>query len=205
MTFPELERITLRTDGSFRNRRHRKHHLGEIFSYRLSNASMLNMIALDHTGTSPFEELDMDMINSFPLDYMHLVLLGVFKRLIQIWTGTWNKKWRSNKLGQRERTEIDRRLRYIRFSYPTEFHRIPLALNGGNLKATELRSILLYTGPAVFKGILSREQYDHFLYLHIGIRILASETQVYNTILTLLNCVQRAHSFSNIVLILFQH
>ena len=129
------------------------------------------------TGTSPFEELDIDMIHAFPLDYLHLVLLGVFKRLIQIWCGTWNKKWRKHKLGQREINEIDRRLRLIQFSYPKEFHRIPVSLKGGNLKGTEFRSILLYTGPAIFKDVLPRLKYEHFLHLHLGIRILASESQ----------------------------
>jgi hypothetical protein len=37
-----------------------------------------------HIGESPLEQLDIDMISSFPLDYMHLVLLGVFKRLVMI-------------------------------------------------------------------------------------------------------------------------
>lgn len=119
------------------------------------------------------------MIHSFPLDYMHLVLLGVFKRLLQIWTGSWNKKWRTHKLGNHHLEAINRRMRLIRFSYPKEFHRIPTSLkNVGGLKAVELRSILLYSGPVLFKGILSKEKYEHFLYLHIGIRLLSSETEV---------------------------
>lgn len=103
---------------------------------------------------SPFEDLDLGMITSFPLDYMHLVLLGVFKRLIQIWCGTWNKKKGiRHKLSYKDLREIDRRIKAIRHTYPNEFHRIPTGLKGGNLKAVELRSLLLYTGPAIFKGI----------------------------------------------------
>lgn len=133
-----------------------------------------------HKGVSPFEELGIDMIDLFPLDYLHLVLLGVFKRLLAIWTGTWNKKWRKDKLSLRQLAEIDRRLKLIRLSYPKEFHRIPVTFkNVKSWKAVELRSLLLYTGPVIFKGILPPKLYKHFLYLHLGIRILASETQVY--------------------------
>ena len=131
-----------------------------------------------HAGDSPFEQLDIDMIKAFPLDYLHLVLLGVFKRLINIWTGSWNKKWKTHALSQRQLQEIEARLMELRLSYPKEFHRIPTAITKGGLKGVEYRSLLLYTGPVVFKGILSKEKYQHFLYLHMGIRILASQSKV---------------------------
>ena len=118
------------------------------------------------------------MIFSFPLDYMHLVLLGVFKRLIKIWCGTWNERIQTHTLSKAKLKKIDDRLKLIRSTYPGEFHRIPTGLNGGSLKATELRSILLYTGPVIFEGVLTPEQYQHFLYLHLGIRILVSEKKV---------------------------
>lgn len=130
-------------------------------------------------GTSPLEELDIDMIKSFPLDYLHLVLLGVFRRLLLIWTGCWNKKWRRNRLSNRQINEIDRRLRLLRLSYPSDFHRIPTSIKRVKcLKGVELRSLLLYTGPIVFRGVLPEVYYDHFMYLSLGIRILASEKKV---------------------------
>jgi hypothetical protein len=151
--FNQLENVVLRTDNSFRKRINKNHHKGD----------------------SPFEQLDIDMIYSFPLDYMHLVLLGVFKRLILIWTGKWNKKKLKHKLGTRERVDIDQKLRNIRKSYPKEFHRIPTKIDEiKKWKAVELRSFLLYSGPAILKGNLSPEKYEHFLYLHFAIRILAS-------------------------------
>ncbi len=110
--FNQLENVVLRTDNSFRKRFNKN----------------------PHTGDSPFEQLDIDMIYSFPLDYMHLVLLGVFKRLILIWTGKWNKKKLKHKLGTRERVDIDQKLRNIRKSYPKEFHRIPTKIDEENGK-----------------------------------------------------------------------
>lgn len=64
-----------------------------------------------HVGTSPFEELrNIDMIHTFPLDYMHLVLQGVFKRLLQIWTGEWNKNWTEHSLRREKLHLINKRL-----------------------------------------------------------------------------------------------
>ena len=158
ITFPEMGNVTLQTDSSFRKKTKRNHHV----------------------GSSPFLQLNIDMITSFPLDYMHLVLLGVFKRMLLLWTGQWNKtKGHIHKLGLRERQNINHRLMRIRKSYPKEFPRITTSLfHVKQLKAVELRTLLLYTGPYVFKGVLSEEKYTHFLYLHLAIRILASNSMV---------------------------
>ncbi len=62
LTFPELDDVFLRTDATFRNQVHKNHH----------------------KGRSPLLHLKINLISSFPLDYMHLVFLGVFKRLLTI-------------------------------------------------------------------------------------------------------------------------
>ena len=54
----------LRTDDSFRKREQPEHH----------------------NGITPFCELPIDMINSFPLDYMHQCCLGVTRKLILAYT-----------------------------------------------------------------------------------------------------------------------
>lgn len=70
-------------------------------------------------------------------------------------------------------------MRRIRKSYPSEFHRYPTKLKPvGNWKATELRSLLLYTGPVILKGAISDQRFQHFMYLHIGIRLLASPVEL---------------------------
>ena len=155
MTFPELIDVSLRTDKSFRGKVHKNHH----------------------KGTSPLLDLNINMISCFPLGYMHLVLLGVFKRLLTIWTGDWSKKHFKHKLGTWERAKLERRIHRIRLSYPEEFQCIPTTFKcTGQLKANELRTLLLYTGPVIFKGVLSKEKYEHFIYLHLAIRILCSST-----------------------------
>ncbi|XP_070384800.1 uncharacterized protein [Dermacentor albipictus] len=54
---------TLRTDNSFCNQSQEQHH----------------------TGRSILQELPIDMIKDLPLDYMHLVCLGVMQELLVLW------------------------------------------------------------------------------------------------------------------------
>ena len=58
----------LRTDYNFRNRVNEDHHL---------------------LGISKFEETDIDMVSQFPVEYMHLVCLGVVKKIIKLWIKGW--------------------------------------------------------------------------------------------------------------------
>lgn len=62
MTFPELY-SPLRTDSSFRNR------IDEDYN----------------TNECPFLGTSIDLVKGVPLDYMHLVCLGVMKRLVTFW------------------------------------------------------------------------------------------------------------------------
>lgn len=63
MTFPELNAQN-RTNKSFREKHDKKHHKYD----------------------TPIEELEnIDMINQFPIDYLHNICLGVTKKLIWIW------------------------------------------------------------------------------------------------------------------------
>ena len=38
-----------------------------------------------HLGASPLSRLSIGMVSQFPLDYMHLVCLGVTRRLLLLW------------------------------------------------------------------------------------------------------------------------
>jgi len=38
-----------------------------------------------HTGISPLKQLSVGMVTQFPLDYMHLVCLGVMCKLLLLW------------------------------------------------------------------------------------------------------------------------
>jgi hypothetical protein len=68
--FPELLDIFLRTDESFRAQSDKN----------------------QHKGFSPLLDLNINMISCFPHNYMHLVFLWVFKRLLTIWMEDLNTK-----------------------------------------------------------------------------------------------------------------
>lgn len=60
-----------------------------------------------------------------------------------------------------------------------DFSRIPLDLNDfKTYKATELRQIMLYTGPLIFKNIVSQPVYDNFLIFNIIMRIFSCSKTV---------------------------
>jgi len=63
----------------------------------------------------------------------------------------------------------------LKGNVPREFTRKPRSLTYVKLwKATEFRELLLYTGPIAFKNFLCSDIYDHFITLHVAIRILCS-------------------------------
>lgn len=115
---------------------------------------------------------NVDMIKLFPLDYMHLVCLGVTKRLITLWL----YKGPSNvRLPSWKTKLITANLIKIKICITNDFARKPRGIEEiGRFKATELRQFLLYTGPVVLKNVLSKSCYQHFMVLSIAMTILLS-------------------------------
>lgn len=136
-----------------------------------------------HKGPSPLEHLPIDIISVVSLDYMHVVCLGVVKRLIRFWVNA-NKMVR---IPQEKLNLLDINIENLRKYYPSDFSRLPRSFQEfENFKATELRALLLYTGPFLLKGILRKNQYKHFMLLHSSMRLLvAQETHIlYNDLAT---------------------
>jgi hypothetical protein len=142
----------LRTDTGFVQRNQEQHHL--------------------EVGVSLLETIpNFGMVTNVPLDYMHLVLLGVMRKLINLWI----RGKVPNRLGSQMVLKASNRLTDMRNCMPDEFARRPQPLKHiDNWKATELRQILLYSGPIVFRRVLDPEKYLHFLALHVSLRILSS-------------------------------
>lgn len=89
----------LRTDASFRSREDYGHH----------------------TMDSPFEQLPIDMIKQFPLDYQHLICLGVMKRLLQNWLS--GKTEYKTKFTPADIANISVQLRQCGKTLPNEYQR----------------------------------------------------------------------------------
>lgn len=127
-----------------------------------------------HTGVSILETLPINMIECFSLDYMHLVCLGIVRKLLWTWIrGALFVGTRRIRLGWRSITQISARLVALASNVACDFARKPRSLSElARWKATELRQFLLYTGPIVLKGVIDDDLYNHFMLLHIAIKIL---------------------------------
>ncbi|KAG8197853.1 hypothetical protein JTE90_024254 [Oedothorax gibbosus] len=127
-----------------------------------------------HRDVSPLSQIPgLGMVTSFVLDYMHLVCLGVTRKLILIWT---SGKVPILKLSSRMVDEISERLKCFSKNVPTEFSRKPRSLREvKRWKATEFRQFLLYTGPVVLKDCVPLAIYQNFLLLHSAIFLLVHD------------------------------
>ena len=120
------------------------------------------------TGTSPLIDAGVPCVTSFVLDYMHMVCLGVVRRMLNCWT-----QRSICRLRPADRNSISKQLIALKGKMPSEFARQPRGLHElDRWKATELRQFLLYTGPVVLKKVLSKELYHHFLSLTVAMSIM---------------------------------
>ncbi|KAL2082539.1 hypothetical protein ACEWY4_022357 [Coilia grayii] len=148
MNYP-LTSATPRSDGSFRSQHQKDHHKGE----------------------SPLSQINIGLVSQFVLDFMHLVCLGVVRKLIWLWM----RGPLATRIGSQSVQSISQKIIALGKSLPKNFNRKGRALTEvDRWKATEFRTFLLYTGPIVLKSNLPNSMYDHFLLLHVGITILCS-------------------------------
>ena len=142
----------------------------------------------DHqNGLCPLVTAGVLCIKNFPIECMHLVCLGVVKRML-LWLIEGPRLCRLSQLHQQQ---ISDRLNSIRGKMPSEFVRQPRGLQGvKRWKAIEFRQFLLYSGPIVLNGVLSKSYFQHFLSLSTSITILCYPTQE-NRPMELLNYVEK--------------
>lgn len=114
-----------------------------------------------------------DLVLGTGIDYMHSVLLGVMRLLMFLWFSTEFSRCAFSMV--RSIKEVDKRLKEIR---PPFMIRFPRSVSSHRMffKASEYRSILLFFGPVVFRGILAGLYYNHFLLLSEAIFILLMES-----------------------------
>lgn len=126
-------------------------------------------------GKSPLSLLPMDMVSQVPFEYMHLVCLGVVKKLMSAWIH--GKYSLLSKLPARSISIICERLNNLRIYCPSDFARRLRSLAVFlKYKATKCRQFLLYTGSVIMYDILDEQLYKHFLFLHAAIRVLVSKS-----------------------------
>lgn len=126
-----------------------------------------------HTGVSPLIDLGIGLVTTFVLDYMHLICLGVVRKLIYLWL----KGPLRCRLSVGLLRVISEQMKFARQYFPRTFCRRPRSLlEVAQWKATEFRQFLLYTGPVVLCNNLPNDKYLNFLVLSVSVRILLSPT-----------------------------
>lgn len=142
----------LRTDESFRNRTHLEHHHEK---YR-SNQTTL-------------ESIGINMVSQIPIDPMHLLDLGLGKKLITFFNEA--------KYTHINCDEISKSLsEKVKPNTPLEFSRTCKPLDDVSVwKATDFRQFLCYSGMVVLKDKLEENVYYHYLLLSCAYRLLSQE------------------------------
>ncbi|CAN7949918.1 unnamed protein product, partial [Ixodes hexagonus] len=148
MCFPQLD-AKLRTDQSFRDCAQEEHHV---------------------KGTE-LKKLSIDLVMQVPLDFMHLVCLGVVHKLLRLWLKGSNRY----RLGTAVRDAISLANLEIQRHICSDFARKPRSLlDLDRWKATEFRLLVLYTGPVVLCTRVPEPYFFNFMVLHSAITILSS-------------------------------
>ncbi|CAC5361428.1 unnamed protein product [Mytilus coruscus] len=113
---------------------------------------------------------EFDIVNGIAIDYMHGVLLGVQKLLLELWFAQKHSSQPFNFF--QKLCQVDERL--IRIRPTTEITRLPRTIQNDlkYWKASEYRSFLLYYGAPVLHGILDRERWSHYLLLVNAMHVL---------------------------------
>lgn len=132
----------LRTDKTFRTKSDEDHHI----------------------GVSPLEKLPIDMVKCFAIDSMHLIYLGIMRKMINIWISGNNKLAKFSSLTTQD---VSSKLLSFKSYIPYEFVRRPRSFSDIKYwKATEYRNFVLYFGVVALKDCGNETLYNNFLLLH---------------------------------------
>jgi hypothetical protein len=126
-------------------------------------------------GISPFYGI-ISLRDGFPPEYMHLLCLGIVKKLLTYWIKPNIELRLACKLRPCSILDISMKMDVISYHFPREFQRKVRNLSYfDKWKASEHKNFLLYVGPIVMKGLLPTVFYEHFLLLHFAIYVFLDD------------------------------
>ncbi|CAH0558730.1 unnamed protein product [Brassicogethes aeneus] len=121
-------------------------------------------------GSSPLSAI-MGLVTQVPFECMHLIYLGVTKKIL---SAILEGKYAHTRLNARKINILNARMQIIRDYCSSDFGRRPAPLSKySRFKATEFRQFLLYTACAVLQNVISDECYRHFMLLSCVTRLLS--------------------------------
>jgi hypothetical protein len=110
------------------------------------------------------------MIGDVHLDYIHLVCIGSYKKVL---TCYFSHPFDTIRLSAAILEEISAFRVYVQKFIPSDFARKPREAKYLNRwKAAELRLDLLYLCSVIYKKFLSKTRYHHIMLLYVAIRLL---------------------------------
>lgn len=122
---------------------------------------------------SPLLKINIKLVTQFPLDPMHLIFLGVVKRILLNYYVDGKAPY---KLSQNLINIMNKKILEIKPYQPSDFARKCRSLKEiKRWKATEYKFFLLYYGLIILHEVLQKQQFKHFLFLHCAISILSNE------------------------------
>lgn len=125
------------------------------------------------TPLSPFVPLR----RNFPPDYMHCVLLGVTRKLLNFYFNSVKGLRLPCKLSANQQVCLNSHVEKLKHFLPREFQRrLRRFTELQHFKACEFRTYLLYFCPVLFKNVLPDRYFRHLLLLHFAIYVLCSRT-----------------------------
>lgn len=111
-----------------------------------------------------------DLVNGFSIDYMHCVLLGVTKKLLDLWLNTENHNEPFH-ISKKKQIELSSRI--VRIKPVSEITRKPRTIfERKDFKANEFRTLLLYYLRYCLVDILPKRYIEHFQLLSSSIYML---------------------------------
>ena len=121
--------------------------------------------------TSLCFKVPIDMIQSFPIDEMHCVYLGVVKRMVDFMMSEPRLPVR---IVPQLSIEIGERLSALISSWPSDFQRRPRVLaEYRHWKATERKNFLMYSSLFAMRGLIEVSLWDAWAFLFAAIHMLS--------------------------------
>lgn len=113
-----------------------------------------------------------DIVRSFCVDYMHVVLLGVVRQVLELW---FDSKWSCFPFSIRNsRRLVDDNLSAVK--PPNDISRTPRTLkDAGHWKASECRNWLLYYSVPLLRHVMPSRQFSHWCLLVGSLYVLLQE------------------------------
>jgi hypothetical protein len=146
---------TARTDESYAARKTKEQHL----------------TAFKLPGSHVLEDIDVGMVSQFPIDAMHLVDLGVSRKLCAL-------IFKDNCFQMKRPflAKVSKTYESLRNYIPSEFVRKTRSLEQLSYwKATEGRLFILYTGFIFFKELKNDDAFYHYALINVALRILSND------------------------------